>query len=95
MSLGRGDAWIGVPVRCYTECNTWIKDEISQVGKPDKLTDLHLLAQSIDARYWECRSKITREMPANKAQDKPSDKGKPLADPANQNVDHRNLSKSS
>ena len=18
---GRGDAWIGVPVRCYTECN--------------------------------------------------------------------------
>ena len=21
-SLGRGDAWIGVPVRCYTECNT-------------------------------------------------------------------------
>ena len=22
MSLGRGDAWIGVPVWCYTECNT-------------------------------------------------------------------------
>ena len=21
MSLGRGDAWIGVLVRCYTECN--------------------------------------------------------------------------
>ena len=21
-SLGHGDAWIGVPVRCYTECNT-------------------------------------------------------------------------
>ena len=20
-SLGRGDVWIGVPVRCYTECN--------------------------------------------------------------------------
>ena len=20
-SLGHGDAWIGVPVRCYTECN--------------------------------------------------------------------------
>ena len=20
-SSGRGDAWIGVPVRCYTECN--------------------------------------------------------------------------
>ena len=22
MSLGRGDVWIGVPVRCYTPCNT-------------------------------------------------------------------------
>ena len=21
MSLGRGDAWIGVPVQCYVECN--------------------------------------------------------------------------
>ena len=21
MSLGCGDMWIGVPVRCYTECN--------------------------------------------------------------------------
>ena len=22
-SSGRGDAWIGVPVRCYTECNKY------------------------------------------------------------------------
>ena len=22
MSLGRGDMWIGVLVRCYTECNS-------------------------------------------------------------------------
>ena len=22
MSSGRGDVWIGVPVRCYMECNT-------------------------------------------------------------------------
>ena len=22
MSLGHGDVWIGVPVQCYTECNT-------------------------------------------------------------------------
>ena len=21
MSLGNGEVWIGVPVRCYTECN--------------------------------------------------------------------------
>ena len=26
MSLGRGDAWIGVPVRCYTPCNINLLD---------------------------------------------------------------------
>ena len=33
-------------------------------------------------------------MPANKSQDKSSDKGKPPATPANQNTTHRNPSKS-
>ena len=23
-SLGHGEVWIGVPVRCYTECNTYV-----------------------------------------------------------------------
>ena len=71
-----------------------IKDEISRVGKPDNLTDLCLLAQSIDARYWERRLEIARKMPANKPQDKSSDKGKTSATLANQNTDHRNLPKS-
>ena len=53
-----------------------IKDKISQVGKPDNLTDLCTLAQSIDAHYWEHRSEIAREMPVNKSQDKSGDKGK-------------------
>jgi Retrotransposon gag protein/Zinc knuckle len=38
-----------------------IKDEISRVGKPASLYDLRDLAQSIDARYWERRSEISRE----------------------------------
>ena len=63
-----------------------IKDEISQVGKPNNLADLHTLAQSIDARYWECRSEIARETPANKLQDKPGDKGKTPATPATLNT---------
>ena len=63
-----------------------IKDEISQVGKPNNLADLRTLAQSIDARYWEHRSEIARETPANKLQDKPSDKGKTPATPATPNT---------
>ena len=23
MNSGHGEVWIGVPVRCYTPCNTW------------------------------------------------------------------------
>ena len=69
----------------------WIKDEISRVGKPDNLADLRTLAQSIDARYWERRSEIAHETPANKSQDKPGDKGKTPATPATPNT---NLPKS-
>ena len=38
-----------------------IKDEISCVGKPHMLPDLRVLAQSIDARYWECKSELNRQ----------------------------------
>src|SRR6202040_2852288 len=30
-----------------------IKDEIARMGKPDTLSQLRLMAQSIDGRYWE------------------------------------------
>jgi hypothetical protein len=38
-----------------------IKDEVSRVGKPDKLSDLRALAQSIDGRYWEREEETRRE----------------------------------
>ena len=36
-----------------------IKDEISCVGKPHTLDGYCTLAQTIDARYWECKSEIS------------------------------------
>ena len=49
--------WGDAPLRCqlYNGFPPWIKDKISQVGKPDNLADLRTLAQSINARYWEHR----------------------------------------
>ena len=38
-----------------------IKDEISCVGKPHTLPDLCVLAQSIDARYWERKSELNHQ----------------------------------
>ncbi|KAG6326571.1 hypothetical protein ID866_12518 [Astraeus odoratus] len=35
-----------------------IKDEICHVGKPWTLGELHLLAQEVDAHYWECKEEI-------------------------------------
>ena len=85
----RGDA----PLRCqlYNGFPPQIKDVIFQVGKADNLTDLRILTQSINACYWERRSEIACEMPANKSQDKSGDKGKAPTTPATQNT---NLPKS-
>jgi hypothetical protein len=38
-----------------------IKDEISCMGKPATLSEFKTLAQTIDARYWECKGEISRE----------------------------------
>ncbi|KIM50698.1 hypothetical protein SCLCIDRAFT_144837 [Scleroderma citrinum Foug A] len=38
-----------------------IKDEISHVGKPHTLNGYHTLMQTIDARYWECKFKISHQ----------------------------------
>jgi len=42
----------------YSSLPDHIKDEISQVEKPHTLDGYHTLAQMVDARYWECKSKI-------------------------------------
>ncbi|KAG6326627.1 hypothetical protein ID866_12462 [Astraeus odoratus] len=42
----------------YTGLPNHIKDEICCVGKPQTLGELHLLAQEVDACYWECKEEI-------------------------------------
>ena len=50
-----------------------IKDEIARVGKPPTLSQLRVLAQSIDSRYWERRNEVNRESNSSKSN---SDKDK-------------------
>ena len=45
----------------YRGLPSQIKDKIACIGKPNTLSKLHTLAQSIDSHYWECRSKVARE----------------------------------
>jgi hypothetical protein len=45
----------------YTGLPARIKDEISRVGKPNTLSELRLLVQTIDARYWECKGETSRK----------------------------------
>ena len=65
--------------------------EIFRVGRPDNLTDLHILTQSVDARHGEYHKEIAGETTVNKAQDKPNDNGKTPTSPANQNSSNKNL----
>ena len=43
----------------YSSFPNCIKDEISRVRKPRTLDGFHTLAQTINARYWEHKSKIS------------------------------------
>ncbi|KAG6325785.1 hypothetical protein ID866_13304 [Astraeus odoratus] len=45
----------------YTGLPDHIKDEICHVGKPRTLGELHLLAQEVDAHYWECKEEIQHQ----------------------------------
>ncbi|KAG6326228.1 hypothetical protein ID866_12860 [Astraeus odoratus] len=45
----------------YTGLPDHIKDEICHVGKPQTLGGLHLLAQEVDAHYWECKEEIQHQ----------------------------------
>ena len=66
-----------------------IKDKISRFGKPDNLQELRTLSQTINARYWERRSKAARETPANRApanQERANDKGQTRPNPPSQNT---------
>ena len=76
--------WIVMQVQSYGEGALWhhfynglsdhIKDEVSHVGKPPILSELCLLAQSIDARYWERKSEINCQVKPSTAPPSKSDK---------------------
>ena len=38
-----------------------LKDEIARIGKPSRLTDLQELIATLDQRYWERQSEISRD----------------------------------
>ena len=43
----------------YSGLPNHIKDEISHIRKPCTLDSFHTLMQTIDTRYWECKSEIS------------------------------------
>ena len=49
-----------------------LKDRISEVRKPETLEELWTLAQSLDHRYWECKSKLSQESGSSKSTPKNS-----------------------
>ena len=60
----------------YHRLLSWIKDDIACVSKPNSLSNLCTLTQSISSHYWECHSEVARE---NLTTPKPkcsNDKGK-------------------
>src|SRR5215470_5284500 len=61
-----------------------IKDQISNVGKPNNLLDLRTLAQNIDFRYWEWQSEINRMTKKNPPPNKPGP-SKPTPAPSKSN----------
>ncbi|KIO01310.1 hypothetical protein M404DRAFT_28856 [Pisolithus tinctorius Marx 270] len=53
------DYGVGALCHCfYCRLPDHIKDKITQVRKPSTLAQLHKLAQTIDACYWECKAEI-------------------------------------
>ena len=58
----------------YNSLSDCIKDKVSYIGKPPTLSKLHLLAQSIDMRYWEHKSEINRQAKPSTVPPSKSDK---------------------
>ena len=53
-----------------------IKDEITHIGKPNTLHELHSLTQSIDFRYWEHHSEVAWENLTTNKNERSNNKGK-------------------
>ncbi|TBU53066.1 hypothetical protein BD310DRAFT_830933, partial [Dichomitus squalens] len=58
-----------------------LKDRISEIGKPDNLSDLHILTQSLDHRYWERKAERNRETPSSSKSGSKSGSGSNHSEP--------------
>ena len=76
----------------YHGLPSWIKDEIACISKPDTLSELCTLAQSIDSHYWEHCSEVARETPTTPKPECSNDKGK-VTNTNNNNTPNSNKNK--
>jgi hypothetical protein len=60
----------------YSGLPSRLKDDVSkgETGKPKTLVEMRLKAQNADARYWERRLEIAREIPSDKPNKAPFNK---------------------
>src|SRR3984957_294083 len=70
-----------------------IKDEIAQMGKPDTLSQLRLMAQSIDGRYWEREEETRRERNLQPSEKKPDKLSNQQSSSNNSKKDSKNNAK--
>jgi hypothetical protein len=62
-----------------------LKDEIARVGRPDDLLDLQDLVATLDQRYWERQSEITRDKKPSSS----TNHSKPSDNRSDNRADHR------
>src|SRR3984957_5770816 len=70
-----------------------IKDEIAQMGKPDTLSQLRLMAQSIDGRYWEREEETRQERNSQPSEKKPDKLSNQQSSSNNSKKDSKNNAK--
>src|ERR1700723_2978813 len=70
-----------------------VKDEIAQMGKPDTLSQLRLMAQSIDGRYWEQEEETRREQNSQPSEKKPDKLSNQQSSSNNSKKDSKNNTK--
>src|SRR6202041_2318842 len=67
-----------------------IKDEIARMGKPDTLSQLRLMAQSIDGRYWKREEETRRERNSQPSEKKPDKSSNQQSSSNNSKKDSKN-----
>src|SRR6202035_5384531 len=70
-----------------------IKDKIAPMGKPDALSQLRLLAQSINGHYWEREEKTRRERNTQPSEKKPDKSSNQQSSSNNSKKDSKNNAK--